>query len=49
MKLPDAYVGKRFFVGEGKPEILGRGPTEVRGSYTLRDQRLLVTLISLHS
>jgi len=32
MKLPDAYVGKRFFVGEGKPEILGRGPTEVRGS-----------------
>lgn len=31
-KLPDVYVGKRLFVGEGKPEILGRGPTEVRGS-----------------
>jgi hypothetical protein len=32
MKVPDLFVGKRFFVGEGKPEILGRGPTEVRGS-----------------
>lgn len=32
MKLPDAYVGKRLFVGEGTPEILGRGDAEVRGS-----------------
>jgi len=32
MKLPDAYVGKRLFVGLGKPEILGRGEKEVRGS-----------------
>ena len=32
MKVPDLNVGKRFFVGLGKPEILGRGPKEVRGS-----------------
>ena len=32
MKVPDFYVGKRFFVGLGKPEILGRGKKEVRGS-----------------
>lgn len=32
MKVPDLFVGKRLFVGLGKPEILGRGPTEVRGS-----------------
>ena len=32
MKLSDAFVGKRFFVGLGKPEILGRGEKEVRGS-----------------
>jgi len=32
MKVPDLFVGKRLFVGVGKPEILGRGPTEVRGS-----------------
>ncbi len=32
MKVPDLFVGKRFFVGDGRPEILGRGPTEVRGS-----------------
>lgn len=31
-KLPDVYVGKRLFVGEGNPEILGRGETEIRGS-----------------
>lgn len=31
-KLSDAYIGKRLFVGEGKPESLGRGATEVRGS-----------------
>lgn len=30
--VPDLFVGKRFFVGEGTPEILGRGPAEVRGS-----------------
>ena len=32
MKVPDLFVGKRFFCGNGKPEILGRGETEVRGS-----------------
>ena len=32
MKVPDLYVGKRLFVGEGKPEALGRGPKEIRGS-----------------
>ena len=32
MKGLDINVGKRLFVGEGKPEILGRGPLEVRGS-----------------
>jgi hypothetical protein len=28
----DITVGKRLFVGSGKPEILGRGPLEIRGS-----------------
>jgi hypothetical protein len=32
MKVPDLYVGKRLFVGEGFPTALGRGPSEVRGS-----------------
>jgi hypothetical protein len=32
MKVPDLFVGKRLFVGSGKPEILGRGPLEARGS-----------------
>jgi len=32
MQFDDIAIGKRLFVGEGKPEILGRGPTEVRGS-----------------
>ena len=32
MKVPDLFVGKRLFVGIGRPEILGRGPTEIRGS-----------------
>ena len=32
MKVPDLYVGKRLFVGEGAPTALGRGPLEVRGS-----------------
>lgn len=32
MKVPDLYVGKRLFVGEGNPVSLGLGPTEVRGS-----------------
>jgi len=32
MKVPDLFVGKRFFLGLGKPELLGRGPLEVRGS-----------------
>lgn len=32
MKTPDLFVGKRFFCGNEKPEILGRGENEVRGS-----------------
>lgn len=32
MKVPDLYCGKQFQCGQGKPELLGRGPTEVRGS-----------------
>lgn len=32
MKVPDLYVGKRLFVGEGSPIPLGIGPTEIRGS-----------------
>jgi hypothetical protein len=32
MKVPDLYVGKRLFVGEGDPVALGLGPTEARGS-----------------
>lgn len=32
MKVPDLFVGKRFFVGEGEPIALGLGPTEARGS-----------------
>jgi hypothetical protein len=32
MKVPDFYVGKRLFVGDGEPFALGLGPTEVRGS-----------------
>ena len=32
IEFDDVAVGKRFFCGEGKPEIFGRGETEVRGS-----------------
>jgi len=32
MKVPDLYVGKRLFVGDGKPACLGIGPAEIRGS-----------------
>ncbi len=32
MKVPDLYVGKRLFVGDGDPIALGLGPTEARGS-----------------
>ena len=32
MKFPDVFVGKRLFLGLGKPELLGRGEKEVRGS-----------------
>ena len=30
MKFPDVFVGKRLFLGLGKPELLGRGEKEVR-------------------
>jgi hypothetical protein len=32
MKASDLFLGKRLFVGNGKPECLGRGPAEIRGS-----------------
>jgi len=32
MKVPDLFVGKQLQVGSGKPDLLGRGPTQVRGS-----------------
>jgi hypothetical protein len=32
MKVPDLFVGKRLFVGEGLPTCLGIGPAEIRGS-----------------
>ena len=32
MKVPDLYCGKQLQCGQGKPEVLGRGPTQVRGS-----------------
>lgn len=32
MKVPDLEVGKRLFVGKGRPIALGIGPTEIRGS-----------------
>ena len=32
MKVPDLYVGKRLFVGVGRPDALGIGPFEIRGS-----------------
>jgi len=30
MKVPDLYVGKRLQCGSQKPELFGRGPTEIR-------------------
>ena len=36
MKVPDLNVGKRLFCGLGKPEALGRGPAEIRGSAYLQ-------------
>ena len=32
MKVPDLFIGKRLFTGLGRPELLGRGEDEVRGS-----------------
>lgn len=32
MHFDDLFVGKQLFVGDGKPEILGRGPAQIRGS-----------------
>ena len=32
MKVPDLFVGKRLFVGDGTPICLGIGPAEARGS-----------------
>ena len=32
MKFGNIFVGKRLFVGCGKPEALGKGESEIRGS-----------------
>ena len=32
MKFGNIFVGKRLFVGCGKPKALGKGETEIRGS-----------------
>ena len=32
MKLGDLFIGKRLFIGCGKPKALGTGPNEIRGS-----------------
>jgi hypothetical protein len=32
MNVPDLFVGKRLFVGDGGPLALGKGPLEIRGS-----------------
>ena len=32
MKLADLFIGKRLFVGCGKPAALGKGEEEIRGS-----------------
>jgi hypothetical protein len=32
MKFGNIFIGKRLFVGNGKPEALGKGETEIRGS-----------------
>ena len=32
MKFGNIFIGKRLFVGCGKPEALGKGETEIRGS-----------------
>ncbi len=32
MKFGNIFIGKRLFVGCGKPEALGKGKTEIRGS-----------------
>ena len=32
MKFGNIFVGKRLFVGYGKPEALGKGEEEIRGS-----------------
>tara|TARA_B100000073_G_scaffold199295_1_gene165000 strand:+ start:5976 stop:6656 length:681 start_codon:yes stop_codon:yes gene_type:complete len=41
MKVPDLFVGKQLQVGCGKPDILGRGPTQVRGSSYVQGPELV--------
>lgn len=43
MKVPDIEVGKRMFVGLGRPEILGRGPFEIRGSAYVESPMIIGT------
>jgi len=41
MKVPDLYVGKRLFVGEGDPIALGIGQDEARGSAYLEGPAII--------
>jgi hypothetical protein len=41
MKVPDLYVGKRLFVGEGEPIALGIGQDEARGSAYLEGPAII--------
>ena len=43
MQFDDVAIGKRLFVGEGKPEVLGRGPTEIRGSSYIEGPAIIGT------
>lgn len=43
MQFDDVAIGKRLFVGEGRPEVLGRGPTEIRGSSYIEGPAIIGT------
>lgn len=41
MKAPDLYVGKQLQVGDEKPDVFGRGPTQVRGSASIKGPEMV--------
>lgn len=41
MKVPDLFVGKQLQVGGGKPDLLGRGITQVRGSAAIQGPEMV--------